>query len=56
LNSLCSATAIIEFPVGARDDYSMSRLVTIILRKHSAAQHQLLATRRHQLVWKRSQP
>jgi hypothetical protein len=56
LNSLCSATAIIEFPVGARDDYYMSRLVTIILRKNSAAAHQLLATRLHRLVWNRSQP
>jgi len=55
LKSLCSATAIIAIPEAARDDYCMSTLITIIVYANSAAEHQLLATRLHRLVWNRSQ-
>jgi hypothetical protein len=34
----------------------MDTLVTIIVYANSAAEHQLLATRRHRLVGNRSQP
>ena len=56
MNSLCSATAIIESPAGTRDDYYMSTLVTHILRKNPAAEPQALAAQLHQLVSKRSPP
>ena len=52
-----NSTAIIESPAGMRNVYyHMSTLVTNILRKNSAAEHQALATRLHQLVSNRSQP
>ncbi len=45
-----NSTAIIESPAGGRKIYYMSTLVTNILRKNSAAEHQALATRLQQLV------
>jgi hypothetical protein len=56
VKNFMNSTAIIESPAGTRDVYYMSTLVTNILRKNSAAEHQALATRLHQLVSKRSQP
>jgi hypothetical protein len=51
-----NSTAIIESPAGARDVYYMSTLVTNILRKNSAAEHQALATRLQQLIAKKGNP
>jgi hypothetical protein len=45
-----NSTAIVEHPAGARRVYYMSTLVTNILRKNSAAEHQALATRLQQLI------
>jgi hypothetical protein len=45
-----NSTAIIESPAGTREVYYMSTLVTNILRKNSAAEHQALATRLQQLI------
>jgi hypothetical protein len=45
-----NSTAIVESPARDRDRYYMSTLVTNILRKNSAAEHQALAGRLHQLV------
>ncbi len=45
-----NSTAIIESPAAQRKLYYMSTLVTNILRKNSAAEHQALATRLQQLV------
>jgi hypothetical protein len=45
-----NSTAIIESPANGRQLYYMSTLVTNILRKNSAAEHQALATRLQQLV------
>jgi hypothetical protein len=45
-----NSTAIIESPAGERKLYYMSTLVTNILRKNSAAEHQALATRLQQLI------
>jgi hypothetical protein len=45
-----NSTAIIESPAADRKLYYMSTLVTNILRKNSAAEHQALATRLQQLV------
>jgi hypothetical protein len=45
-----NSTAIIESPAGTRDVYYMSTLVTNILRKNSAAEHQALATRLQRLL------
>ena len=45
-----NSVAIIEHPAGERRLYYMSTLVTNILRKNSAAEHQALATRLHQLM------
>lgn len=45
-----NSTAIIEHPAGERRLYYMSTLVTNILRKNSAAEHQALATRLQQLI------
>jgi hypothetical protein len=56
VKNFMNSTAIVESPAGTRDVYYMSTLVTNILRKNSAAEHQALATRLHQLVSKRSQP
>jgi len=45
-----NSTAIIESPAEGRQLYYMSTLVTNILRKNSAAEHQALATRLQQLI------
>jgi len=45
-----NSTAIIESPAGEGRLYYMSTLVTNILRKNSAAEHQALATRLQQLI------
>ena len=45
-----NSTAIIESPAGDRQLYYMSTLVTNILRKNSAAEHQALAGRLQQLI------
>jgi len=45
-----NSTAIIESPASGRQLYYMSTLVTNILRKNSAAEHQALATRLQQLI------
>ncbi|MCM5570086.1 serine hydrolase [Burkholderiaceae bacterium FT117] len=45
-----NSTAIVEHPAGDRRLYYMSTLVTNILRKNSAAEHQALATRLHGLI------
>jgi hypothetical protein len=45
-----NSTAIIESPADGRQLYYMSTLVTNILRKNSAAEHQALATRLQQLL------
>jgi hypothetical protein len=45
-----NSAAIIESPAGERRIYYMSTLVTNILRKNSAAEHQALATRLQQLM------
>jgi hypothetical protein len=45
-----NSTAIVEYPAGDRRLYYMSTLVTNILRKNSAAEHQALATRLQQLI------
>jgi hypothetical protein len=43
-------------PDQACDDDCMSTLITVIVYANSAAEHQLLATPRHRLISKRSQP
>jgi hypothetical protein len=48
-NYMNSAT-IVEYPAQGRKVYYMSTLVTNILRKNSAAEHQALATRIQQLL------
>lgn len=48
-NYMNSAT-IVESPAQGRKLYYMSTLVTNILRKNSAAEHQALATRLHKLI------
>ena len=45
-----NSTAIIESPAVGPRLYYMSTLITNILRKNSAAEHQALATRLHQLI------
>jgi len=45
-----NSTAIVESPAVGRGLYYMSTLVTNILRKNSAAEHQALATRLQQLI------
>jgi hypothetical protein len=45
-----NSTAIIESPAAGPKVYYMSTLVTNILRKNSAAEHQALATRLQQLI------
>ena len=45
-----NSVAIVESPAVGRELYYMSALVTNILRKNSAAEHQALATRIQQLV------
>jgi hypothetical protein len=45
-----NSTAIIESPAAERKLYYMSTLVTNILRKNSASEHQALATRLQQLI------
>ena len=49
-----NSTAIIESPAVGRKLYYMSTLVTNILRKNSAVEHQALATRLQQLIGARS--
>jgi hypothetical protein len=49
-----NSTAIIESPASGRQLYYMSTLVTNILRKNSAAEHQALATRLQQLIANRA--
>jgi hypothetical protein len=48
-----NSTAIIESPAAGPKVYYMSTLVTNILRKNSAAEHQALATRLQQMISKR---
>ena len=45
-----NSTAIIESPATRRKHYYMSTLVTNVLRKNSAAEHQALATRLQQII------
>jgi hypothetical protein len=45
-----NSAAIVESPAGGRRLYYLSTLVTNILRRNSAAEHQALATRLQQLV------
>jgi hypothetical protein len=45
-----NSTAIIESPAAERRLYYMSTLVTNVLRKNAAVEHQTLATRLHQLI------
>jgi hypothetical protein len=45
-----NSAAIVESPAAHRRLYYMSTLVTNILRKNSAVEHQVLATRLHQLI------
>ena len=45
-----NSAAIIEYPAGQRQLYYMSTLVTNILRKNSASEHQALATRLQKLI------
>lgn len=45
-----NSTAIIESPAEGRQLYYMSTLVTNILRRNSAAEHQALATRLQQMI------
>ena len=45
-----NSVAIIESPAGSRQLYYLSTLVTNILRRNSAAEHQALATRLHQVL------
>jgi len=47
-----NSTAIIESPAGGHRLYYMSTLITNVLRKNSAAEHQALATRLQQLISK----
>jgi hypothetical protein len=50
MKSYMNSTAIIEHLAGERRLYYMSTLVTNILRKNSAAEHQALSTRLQQLI------
>jgi hypothetical protein len=50
-NYMNSAT-IVEWPAGERRIYYMSTLVTNVLRKNSAAEHQALATQLQRLILK----
>ena len=52
VKNFMNSTAIVESPARGRKVYYMSTLVTNILRKNSAAEHQALATRLQQLVVK----
>ena len=45
-----SSTAIVESPAGERKLFYLSTLVTNILRKNSAGEHQALATRLHGVI------
>jgi len=47
-----NSAAIVESPAGVRQHVYLSTLVTNILRKNSAGEHQALATRLHQLIEK----
>jgi hypothetical protein len=47
-----NSTAIVEYPAGGRKLYYMTTLVTNVLRKNSAAEHQALATQIHSLMLK----
>ncbi|KPK08064.1 MAG: hypothetical protein AMJ64_04610 [Betaproteobacteria bacterium SG8_39] len=47
-----NSAAIVESPAGERRRYYMSALITNVLRKNSAAEHQALATRLQQLITK----
>ena len=47
-----NSTAVIESPATGRKMFYMTTLVTNVLRKNSAAEHQALATRFHRLVEK----
>ncbi len=51
---MISAT-IVEWPADRLALYHMSKLMTYIVRKNSAADHQALATQLHGLISKRSQ-
>jgi hypothetical protein len=53
VKNFMNSAAIIESPAGGRKLYYMSTLVTNVLRKNSAAEHQALATRLQQLMGKR---
>jgi hypothetical protein len=52
VKNFMNSTAIVESPARERTLYYMSTLVTNILRKNSAAEHQALATRLQQLLGK----
>ena len=52
VKNFMNSAAIIESPARERKLYYMSTLVTNILRKNSAAEHQALATRLQQLIGK----
>ena len=52
VKNFMNSTAIIESPAKGRELYYISTLVTNILRKNSAAEHQALATRLQQLIGK----
>jgi hypothetical protein len=52
VKNFMNSAAIIESPARERKLYYMSTLVTNILRKNSAAEHQALATRLQQLLGK----
>jgi len=45
-----NSIAIVEYPAGDRKLYYMVTLITNVLRKNSAAEHQALAGRVHQLI------
>jgi hypothetical protein len=53
VKNFMNSAAIVESPAGERKLYYMSTLVTNVLRKNSAAEHQALATRLQQLMGKR---
>ena len=52
VKNFMNSTAIVESPAAGRKLYYMSTLVTNILRKNSAAEHQAFATRLQQLMVK----
>jgi hypothetical protein len=45
-----NSIAIVEYPAGDRKLYYMVTLISNVLRKNSAAEHQALAGRLHQMI------